>query len=169
MNAPSSSHCLASLNFLPLPTDPTLIPLPTTSDADLHGPNVASASGCTPAVKVAGSCRKVIPDLKGKGKCRLEEMSELDVSDSEGESVPSKAKNAHGGRRPGAGNYQDADLKELLHLVEEELPIGGHGWKQISTRYAQWASHHSWPTCDSKALEMKFKMVCVDYFILFHC
>ena len=154
---------------MPLPTDPTLIPLPTTSDADLHGPTAASALGRTPAVKVAGSCRKVIPDLKGKGKCRLEEMSELDVSDSEGESEPSKAKNAHGGRRPGAGNYQNADLKELLRLVEEELPIGGHGWKRISTRYAQWASRHSQPTCDCKALETKFKMVCVDYFILFHC
>ena len=115
-------------------TDPTLIPLPTTSDADLHGPTAASASGCTPAVKVAGSCRKVIPDLKGKGKRRLEEMSELDVSDSEGESEPSKAKNAHSGHQPGAGNYQDADLKELLCLVEGELPIGGHGWKQIDRR-----------------------------------
>ena len=75
------------MNFLPLPTDPTLIPLLTTSDADLHGPTVASTSGYTPAVKVAGSHHKVIPDLKGKGKRRLEEMSELDVSDYEGESA----------------------------------------------------------------------------------
>jgi hypothetical protein len=89
----------------------------------------------------------------------LEDASDLDLSGSDGETLNSKRK-AHGGRRAGAGNYQDADLKELLRLTEEELPIGGNGWKRISSRFAQWATCHSRPPRDAKTLEMKFKMVC---------
>lgn len=142
--------------------NPSLIPLPATPDADLlHGPTVALATGHAPANKVAGCRRKVISsDPKGKGKRRVEDVSDLDSLDSGEESETLIVKNGYGGRRMGAGNYQHADLKELLRLVEEELPIGGHGWKRISTRFAQWASRHGRPTRDTKALETKFKMVC---------
>jgi hypothetical protein len=162
MNTAHSSHPQPSFMFPShLALDPSLVPLPATPDADLlHAPTVASATGHTPSHKVAGSRHKVIPsDPKGKGK-RMLEVLDLDSSDSGGESEPPKAKNSHGGCQAGAGNYQDNDLKELLCLVEEELPIGGNGWKHVSVHFAQWASHHSRSTHDTKGLETKFKMVC---------
>jgi hypothetical protein len=166
------SHSTPTFVFAPHSgLDPSQGPFPTTSTADLpHGPTMASATGHTPTSKVAGSRRKVPPsDPKGKGKRKLEEISDTEPSGSDEESEPSKAKNAHGGRRPGAGNYQDADLKQLLRLVEEELPVGGNGWKRIAARFAQWASRQGRPTRDAKALDTKFKMVGYIFSFPFRC
>jgi hypothetical protein len=116
--------------------------------------------GHFPAASIAGSHRKAVaPNPKSNGKRKLANTSDLDSSDSGGESEPAKGKSTHGGRRNGAGNYKDEDLRELLRLVEEELPIGAHGWKRVHARYAQWASRHGRPPHDPKAVENKFKMV----------
>lgn len=78
--------------------DPTHVPLPVSSDADLcHGPTVAAATGHTPTTKVSGSRRKVIPnDQKGKGKRKLD-VSDLDSCSSGEDSEPTKVKGSHGG------------------------------------------------------------------------
>ena len=75
-------------------------------------------------------------DPKGKGKHKAEVL-DLDSSGSGGESESVKPKNSHGGHWAGAGNYQDADLKKLLHQVKEELLIGGNGWKCVSVCFVQ--------------------------------
>jgi hypothetical protein len=57
-------------------------------------------------------------------------------------------------------------LTELLHFVEEVLPIGGNGWRRIYGRFAKWVSQNSRPPHDAKSLETKFKMVCLIPLIL---
>jgi hypothetical protein len=106
--------------------------------------------------------------LKALGKRKVIDISDVDSVDSGDESEVTRAKGSHGGRRQGAGNYKDDDINELLQLVEEELPIGGNGWKHISVCYEQWASRKGQPVHDVKALEMKFKGVCVLFLISFN-
>ena len=141
--------------------DPTRIPLPATLDRDLHhGPTIASAVGYEPANKVGGSRHRATPsNSKALGKRKVINVSDIDSIDSGDESEVLKVKGSHGGRRQGAGNYKDDDLNELLRLVEEELPIGGNGWKRISVRYEQWATRKGRPVRNVKALESKFKGV----------
>ena len=55
-------------------------------------------------------------------------------------------------------------MQELFCLVEEELPIGVHGWKRVSVRFDQWASWNGRPARDVKALELKFKGVRLFFF-----
>lgn len=143
------------INYSNPAPDPACIPLPVSSDHDLrHGPTIASAVGYKPAIKAGGS------RSKAPGKRKVADISDMDSVDSGDESGVAKARGTHGGRRPGAGNYKDDDISELLRLVEEELPIGGHGWKRVSVRYEQWATRKGRPVRDVKALETKFKGVC---------
>ena len=125
-----------SLNTAP---NPTHIPLPATSDHDLlHGPAIASAVGYTPANKASGSRHKATPsNSKAQGKCKASDVSDIDSVNSGDESEVAKAKDPYGGCRPGAGNYKDDGIEELLHLVEKELPIDCNGWKCISVHYKQ--------------------------------
>jgi hypothetical protein len=138
-NTACASHSQTPSSRFPLHVafDFSHIPLPTTPDANLHHPpTVASATGHTPADEVAGSSCKIMPsDLKGKGKCRLE-VSDSDLGSGR-ESKPPKTKGPHSGHYAGAGNYQNADLKELLCLVKKELSIGSNGWKHVFVHFAQ--------------------------------
>jgi len=109
--------------------------LPSTSDADLlHAPTIAKATGHPAALKVAGSwCPNRSPSAsppptrKDKGKQKRNDLS--DVKDLSDLLAPPAKQPIHGGRRPGAGNYGEPELKEILHLVEAVLPFGQTGWK----------------------------------------
>lgn len=140
---------------------PACIPLPASSDCDLHhGPTIASVVGYKPTTKAGGSRHRPTPSIsKALGKWKVADVSDIDSVDSGDKSKVKKDKGSHGGHRPGVGNYKDDDIIELLQLVEEELPIGGNGWKHISFCYEQWATCKSHPVCDIKALKSKFKGV----------
>ena len=150
--------------------DPQLMPLPSTSDADLlHGPTIAEATGHSAAPIVAGSRRPIrshtaspqLTQSKGKGKRKRDDLSDADdLSDME---EPPTKQNTHGGRRPGAGNYGEPELKELLRLVESVLPFGQTGWQQVHSRYTTWATKNNKPLRDAKALENKFKTVYLPF------
>jgi hypothetical protein len=99
---------------------------------------------------------------KRKDKRKRNDTSEDDSEDSE---APPKKQSGHGGRRAGAGNYQEQDLKEMLRLVEKELPMGQRGWKRIHEKYATWATAKGRPVREWKLLESKFKNVCKFYVI----
>ncbi|KAM5540745.1 hypothetical protein V8D89_005578 [Ganoderma adspersum] len=61
-----------------------------------------------------------------------------------------------GGRHPGSQNYTDPDLKMLLHLVADVLPIGGNGWARITDRFNKWAWDNNRPIRTQKPLKTKF-------------
>lgn len=155
---PSTSH-----------SDPATIPLPVTSDIDLHhGLSIAAAVGYKSAPKVAGARRSKPnfsgpgePSTKAKGKRKCVDISSASGSDSDDTSnAPVTTKKAsHGGRRPGAGNYGNAEIKQLLRLTEKELPVGQNRWKRIHAKYEAWAAKHGQSCRDAKSLETKFKMV----------
>jgi len=104
-------------------------------------------------------------DLPGPTRTKKDKRKRSDISDyesaqSEDSDAPPKKRSGHGGRRAGAGNYQ-----ELLRLVEKELPMGQRGWKQIHEKYAVWAIAKGRPVREWKLLESKFKNVCEFYII----
>ena len=43
----------------------------------------------------------------------------------------------------GATNYADTEVKKLLDLVQEELPVSASGWSVIGERYRKCASEES--------------------------
>jgi len=94
---------------------------------------------------------------KGKGKRKRDQGSELEDASDLSEPEPSAKR--HGGRRAGAGNYKEAELNEILNLVEKELPLGQSGWKRIHARYATWATKNKTTIRDARAIENKFKSV----------
>ncbi|KIM38905.1 hypothetical protein M413DRAFT_239152 [Hebeloma cylindrosporum] len=140
-------------------------PLPASPDDDLtHGPTIARAIGYSPTAKVAGSRHAKSHDSapeptreKRKGKRKRSDTSDDGSAQSEDSDAPRKKQSGHGGRRAGAGNYQEQDLKEMLRLVEKELPMGQRGWKRIHEKYAVWATAKGRPPHEWKLLEGKFK------------
>ena len=60
----------------------------------------------------------------------------------------------------GAGNYLQEDLKALLDAVQEELPLGQHGWQSIHAKYIKLARKRGRPKRAHKSLETKYKQVC---------
>lgn len=144
-------------------SDPRYLPLPSSNDNDLtHGPTIAHAIGYSPTIKTAGSRHKRSSETaRGKGKRKRTYTDDDDSAQSEDSDAPPKKQNGHGGRRAGAGNYQEQDLKEMLRLVEKELPLGQRGWKRIHQKYAIWATAKGRPVREWKLLESKFKNVCI--------
>ncbi|KAF9484658.1 hypothetical protein BDN70DRAFT_872175 [Pholiota conissans] len=147
--------------------DPSQIPLPSTSDMDLHhGPTIAHSTGHASMSKVAGSRRTKVPahnttttsSAKAKGK-RKRDLSSSDSDASDDSEAGPPGKKTHGGRRPGAGNYGDMEIKKLLDLIEKELPVGQNGWKRVHAKYCVWAQKRGHSARDVKALEAKFKML----------
>jgi len=149
--------------------NPHLVPLPTLSDNDLiHGPTIAEAVGHSPVVKVAGSrhpkSRETLvqpSDIGGKAKRKRTDTSgDSSGTNSEDSDSPPRKQSTHGGRRTGAGNYQEQDIKALLKYTQKELPIGQRGWKKVHEKYATWANVNGRPLREWKNLENKFKNVC---------
>ncbi|KAG2336469.1 hypothetical protein BDR05DRAFT_953347 [Suillus weaverae] len=149
--------------FLPpsIYQDPARIPLPDSLDRDLRDPLVIAASrGYTPAIKTGGARRKTARANKGKGKDK--ENANVDSS-----SRPQKHARAieddeddprvKCGRPNGSNNYSSANVKFLLDLVEDELPLGQKGWQVIHSKFTQWANRHGRPQRKATSLETKFK------------
>lgn len=162
--SPSGSH-------LPPPHAyqyPANIPLPESLDRDLRDPLViAEARGYTPAIKTGGVRRKASRANKGKGKDK--ENTNLDSADRpqkharaiEDDEDGTRAKR---GRPNGSNNYSTADVKVLLDLVEDELPLGQKGWQLIHSKFTQWATRNGRPHHKAASLETKFKQVSCTLF-----
>ncbi|KAG1750201.1 hypothetical protein EDB19DRAFT_1825233 [Suillus lakei] len=46
-----------------------------------------------------------------------------------------------------------ADVKTLLDLIEDVLPLGQKGWQVIYLKFTQWAIHHNHPHHKAQSLE----------------
>lgn len=99
-------------------------------------------------------------DIRGKAKRKRADTSGDSSSDSEDSDSPPRKQSTHGGRRTGAGNYQEQDIKMLLKYTQKLLPIGQRGWKKVHEKYANWANVNGRPVREWKNLENKFKNVC---------
>jgi hypothetical protein len=138
--------------------NPLLLPLPGNDedDADFTNPlTIARARGYSPAHKAAGSRQK------SKGKQRAD--GPVDTSSQKHKhnvGVEEDVKPVKRGCPYGSGNYSQDDLKALLDLAENELPLGQKGWQAIHAKYVKWARKHNRPERALKSLETKFKQVC---------
>ena len=131
------------------------MPLPASNNDDLtHGPTIAHAIEYTLTIKAAGSrskkACKTAPEVtqaKGKGKQKQADTDDDNSTQSEDSDAPPKKQGGpcHEDCHTGAGNYQEQDLKEVLHLVEKELPLGQRGWKWIHQKYVIWATEKGQP------------------------
>ena len=144
------------------------LPLRAISDNELTcGRMVVDGVGHSPVVKVAGSCLPwsretlVLPsNIKGKAKRKQADSSgDSSDTDSEDSDSPPRKQSTHGGRRTGAGNYQEQDIKSLSKYTQKLLPIGQRGWKKVHEKYANWANMNGRPVREWKNLENKFKNV----------
>ena len=63
------------------------------------------------------------------------------------------------GRAVGVDNYSTEDLDALFDILEECLPLGGHGWNSAADEYNEWAQENGCPSQTAKSLELKFKQV----------
>jgi len=127
---------------------------------------ITEAVGHFPVVKVAGSCHAKShetlaqpSEIKSKAKRKREDTSGDSSTNLEDSDSPPRKQSTHGGRRAGAGNYQEQDLKALLKYTEKVLPMGQQGWKMVHKKYASWANANGWPVREWKHLENKFKNV----------
>ena len=59
----------------------------------------------------------------------------------------------------GAANYRPREIKVLLDLVEEDLPVGAKGWNGVGARFREWAAMTEYPSRTDRSLEVKFKQV----------
>lgn len=64
------------------------------------------------------------------------------------------------GRQPGAQNYTDDDLSQLLDLVDDVLPIGQANWHAICADFNAWAMANGRPIRTYKPLKTKYESVC---------
>ena len=106
---------------------------------------------------------------KAKSKRKREDLDSGSDSQNNSDIEQPARTTGHGGRRPGAGNYKDIDLDELLNLTERELPLGQKGWQKISSRFKIWAKANNRPVRDAKSLEAKFKQVSLFLFSYMIC
>ncbi|KAF9782300.1 hypothetical protein BJ322DRAFT_1111171 [Thelephora terrestris] len=63
------------------------------------------------------------------------------------------------GRTRGAPNYKPREVKVLLDLVEEELPIASKGWRVIGSQFRDWAVVTEYPARTNRSLELKYKQL----------
>ncbi|KAG1874731.1 hypothetical protein DFJ58DRAFT_638700, partial [Suillus subalutaceus] len=154
--SPSGSHLLPPSAH----REPALIPLPDSLDMELRDPLVIAGSrGYAPAIKI-GRARRKTRTNKSRGKDK--ENTNLDIADRpqkharaiEDDEDDSRAKR---GRPNGSNNYSTADVKVLLDLVEDELPLGQKGWQLIHSKFTQWAGLNGRPHRKATLLETKFK------------
>ncbi len=89
---------------------------------------------------------------KGKGKAKPKEDDE-DEDGCEDDAGP------RSGRQTGSRNYSQADIKILLDVVEEVLPIGADMWACATKLFNQQAKKIGRPTREQKPLKTKFEAV----------
>jgi hypothetical protein len=137
------------------------MPLPQTCDKDLtDAATIMEAHGYTRAAKTAGSRHKV-KATRGKGKekenvsyTHPKKRSRDNNDDDDDDDMPARR-----GRPHGSNNYSTLDVKTLLNMVEEELPLGQRGWQAIHLKFGQWAKANGRPERKVTSLETKFKQV----------
>ncbi|KAJ7830157.1 hypothetical protein B0H14DRAFT_3465051 [Mycena olivaceomarginata] len=144
-----------------IPIDPALqtalqTPLPRGPYLDLtHPGTIANAKGLKHADKVAGSRGN------GKGKERADnppkkrQRVHRALSGSDNDEPP--LKRVKGGRPAGSTSYGKSELQHLFATVEEQLPMGQKGWKEVERRYNKWVKATGHTVHPPKALENKFK------------
>ncbi|KAF8799739.1 hypothetical protein BYT27DRAFT_7263598 [Phlegmacium glaucopus] len=143
--------------------NPHHIPLPTPSDNNLtHGAVITEAISRSPVVKVAEyhhpkSCKTLVQpsNSQGKAKCKQVEISGNSSStNTEDSDSPPKKQSTHGGRRTGAGNYQEQEIQALLKYTQKLLPIGQWGWKKlIKTKKPTEDEKHPQSVTHAKAID----------------
>ena len=133
--------------------DPALVPVPETQDDDLSdGSTVAKALGIVPAKKTAGS------RCADKGKQHADPTRKC-KRNSDSECVEETSKGSKCGRPSGASNYLAEDITVLLNFVQQELPLGQHGWNKVHCQFLRWAHSHGCPARAVKSLKTKYKQV----------
>jgi hypothetical protein len=139
--------------------DPALLPLPDSPDLDLSDAvTIAEARGHTLAAKTAGSCRQV-KGPRGKGKANQNIASANSKKRSREDAEDDDEVHAWRGRPQGSNNYTSSDVKVLLDMVRQELPLGQRGWQAVHVKFGQWAKANGRPERKVTSLETKFKQV----------
>jgi hypothetical protein len=140
------------------PGDPNIDPQLLQDDS--RDPRAIKLRTLKSADKVAG----VRQTNKKSKKCARSSDSDCD-SDRAALPPPPKQR----GRPKGSSNFTATDLKKLLKLTEQHLPLAQKGWKEVVSDFNEWAIEADRSERDAKALKAKFKQVrCVlSSFIVF--
>lgn len=137
-------------------------PLPADSDSDFPPPNILVKTIAHPASKTAGSRRPgrtATGDVKGKGRAVSPEPKGKGKRKAVGSQPgPSNTKKQKG-RAAGAPNYSQDDIYSLLHILRDDLPLGGKGWNAIGVTYCTEAEAEGRPARTAKSLELKYKQL----------
>lgn len=64
-----------------------------------------------------------------------------------------------GGRAVGSVNFGADEMAMLVEIVEQHLPIGGHGWDEVLREYNAWAKKEGFRERDQRSLKQKFDKV----------
>ncbi|KAG2085579.1 uncharacterized protein F5147DRAFT_553276, partial [Suillus discolor] len=135
------------------------LPLPDSPDLDLSDAvTIAEARGHTLAAKTAGSHHQV-KGPRGKGKANQNIASANSKKHSREDTEDDDEVHARRGRPQGSNNYTSSDVKVLLDMVCQELPLSQHGWQAVHVKFGQWAKANGRPECKVTSLETKFKQL----------
>ncbi|KAG6887390.1 hypothetical protein C0992_012453 [Termitomyces sp. T32_za158] len=66
------------------------------------------------------------------------------------------------GQLLGSCNFGIEEKLHLLDCVNQQLPIGGAGWKVVVEKYNKWATEHDYAERDDKSLKGKFDALVHD-------
>ncbi|KIK34173.1 hypothetical protein CY34DRAFT_17907 [Suillus luteus UH-Slu-Lm8-n1] len=124
--------------------DPVLLPLPDSPDFDLtDAVTIVEAHGHTLAVTTAGSHHQVKgPRAKGMAKKKIASANSKKCFQEDAED-----------------NDEVSDVKVLLDIVCQELPLGQREWQAVHVKFGQWEKANGQPKRKITSLEMKFKQL----------
>lgn len=72
--------------------------------------------------------------------------------------VHDSGKKKKGGRKPGGKNWSPAEIKLLLHVVEEELPCGRDMWDNVAALCSKmWDGDDHWARGPGDSCKKKFE------------
>lgn len=83
-------------------------------------------------------------------------LSTTTAPDGDTSDQPPNKKQRRQSSRAGAPNYTEQDVNELLHIVEEVIPIGANDWSRIRSEFNDWANQHDRPSREAHSLKSKF-------------
>jgi hypothetical protein len=105
----------------------------------------------------AARLRNAVSATRGKGKMPLTSQGAKRGAASTDHPEPQQKKQR--GRCAGSANYSSEDINALLDILEEQLPLGGKGWKMATADFCKWADENGRPARTAKSLELKLKQV----------
>ncbi|KAG0694477.1 hypothetical protein DFH29DRAFT_788389, partial [Suillus ampliporus] len=140
---------------------PVFLPLPYSDNMDLVDPaTIVEAHRYTPAAKTAGAgCKAKAPRGKGKEKENATYPNQKKCSRDDGDEDDEAEVRARRGRPQGSNNYTALDVKSLLGVVHDELPLGQRGWQTVHVKFGQWAKVNHRPDRKVTSLGTKFKQL----------